>query len=155
MKLIALISDLMDEQLNVTLSSEWWWIAQILYHLYSTEKEIAQFVLQSLKTISKKVEERDVSFIEACNVIAKAAEVPPEAFFSKKEITQLLEASRFQYTQAIFNETHKRSLTEKSVEHPGFGEISLKNMLDVIWLHEEQHLQQLKEIKQQLVKCPN
>ncbi|MFB6467795.1 DinB family protein [Cytobacillus sp. Hz8] len=150
MKLLESIKNLTDEQLNQKPSMDMWSISQLLYHLYFAEKETAEIILNSLKTESKKVEEMDLSFLTDRSKKAKADVEPPEKFYKKQEITQLLEESRFQYIQAIFNETHEEKLVDKSIEHPTFGVISLKNLLDTIWLHEERHLQQINEIKYQL-----
>jgi hypothetical protein len=80
----------------------------------------------------------------------KATCEPPSEFFSKSDVIKLLEESRFLYLQAVFNETHETILGEKSVDHPDFGFISLKNLVDSIWLHEQRHIKQIEEIKQEL-----
>jgi uncharacterized damage-inducible protein DinB len=139
-----------DEQVNQKPDAEQWSISQVIYHLFSTEKEIAELILNSIKIDSKKVEERGLSFLTDRSRNVKAAIEPPEDYFTKKELLHLLETSRFQYLQAIFNETHEKTLEGKSVDHPSLGLISLKNLVDFIWLHEQRHIEQIKEIKMQL-----
>ena len=71
-------------------------------------------------------------------------------FCTKDELVNLLEESRFRYLQDVFNETHERTLAEKSMDHPHFGLISLKNLVDFIWLHEQRHIEQINEIKKEI-----
>lgn len=146
-KLIESFRDLTDEELNKKPNADSWSIAQVLYHLYTSEKETSELIFDALQKKSAKVEERDMSFIADRSKKVKAAQNPPEQFFTKKELLQLLEDSRFQYLQNVFNETHVQTLAEKSMDHPHFGVISLKNVVDTIWLHEKRHTEQIHEIK--------
>lgn len=150
MNLLDSYKYLSDDQLNQ--NSSGWTISKILYHLYRTEKETAQLILKSLHTETPRADDKDLSYFEDCLKKAKTTYEPPENYFTKKEITHLLEESRFRYTQAIFNKTHEETLVEKSISHPSFGVISLKNLLDFIWLHEYRHMEQINEIKKQLLQ---
>ncbi len=69
---------------------------------------------------------------------------------TKAELIRLLEESRFAHLQYVFNKTHERSLAEKAVDHPLFGNISLKNLIDFIWLHEQYHVDRIEEAKKSL-----
>ncbi|MDF2790047.1 MAG: hypothetical protein K0S80_3145 [Neobacillus sp.] len=149
-RLLDSIESLSDEQMNQKQSSDKWSVAQVLYHLYVTEKDTAILILNSLKSASKKVDDRVLSFLSDRSNKVKATCEPPSEFFSKSDVIKLLEESRFLYLQAVFNETHETILGEKSVDHPDFGFISLKNLVDSIWLHEQRHIKQIEEIKQEL-----
>ena len=148
--LLASFKDLTDEKINKKPSKDKWSISQVLYHLYMVEKDTAVLILNSLNMQSIKVEERDLSYLSDRSKKVKATVEPPVNFFTKKELIALLEEARFQYLQAIFNETHEKILAKKSVEHPAFGLISLKNIVDFIWMHERRHLEQIEEIKEEL-----
>jgi hypothetical protein len=37
-----------------------------------------------------------------------------------------------------------------SMNHPAFGIISLKNVVDFIWMYEQRHIDQIIEIKEEL-----
>ncbi|MCL6573087.1 MAG: DinB family protein [Bacillus sp. (in: Bacteria)] len=141
---------LSDDQINKKLSPEKWSIAQVLYHLYTVEKETSLLIFNSLTMKSEKVEERDLSFLGDRSRKVKASVEPPLSFFTKKELITYLEEARYLYSQAIFNETHEKTLAEKSMEHPLFGFISLKNVVDFIWMHELRHCEQITEIKHEL-----
>lgn len=144
-----------DDQLNQKVKEGQWSIAQVVHHLSTIEKETAQLVLQSLKMDSKKVENRDLQFLLDRSKKAKSPVEPPNQYYKRCELIQLLEESRFRYLQAIFNETHEKSLENKSIYHPGLGEISVKNAIDFIWLHELRHIEQISEISQQLQNAKN
>lgn len=146
-KLLESFINQTDEQLNRRPDGESWSISQVIYHLFSTEKETAELILNSIKMDSQKVDERDLSFLTDRSSKVKAANEPPEDYFTKKDLIKFLETSRFQYLQAIFNEIHEKTLAIKSLDHPTLGLISLKNLVDFIWLHEERHIEQINEIK--------
>lgn len=148
--LLTTFKDLTDEQLNQKPDQDKWSIAQVIYHLYTFEKNTSEMILSAIQAKSDKVEERDMSTIADRSKKIKSTDNPPTTFFTKKELVQLLEQSRFHYLQNVFNETHERTLAEKSMEHPFFGRISLKNVVDTIWLHEKRHTEQINEIKQAL-----
>lgn len=150
-KLLNSFRDLTDDQLNKKAGEDTWSIAQVLHHLYTSEKETAALIMDSLETKSEKVGDKDLSFLTDRSKKAKATIEPPSEFYTKKELVQLLEESRFQHLQYVFNETHERILAEKSMEHPAFGVLSLKNLVDFIWLHEKRHTDQIYEIKQWIV----
>jgi uncharacterized damage-inducible protein DinB len=149
-KLLDSFKNLTDEQLNQKPNADRWSIAQVIYHLYTYEKNTSEMILNALQAKSGKVEQRDMSFIADRSKKVQTTNEPPTDFFTKKELVQLLEQSRFHYLQTVFNETHERTLAEKSMEHPWLGQISLKNVIDTIWLHEKRHTEQINEIKQEL-----
>ena len=154
-ELLNSFSDLTDEQINRTPGENSWGIAQVLHHLYTSEKETAVFILNAVQTKSVKVADKDLSLIvDGCNTV-KAPHKPSTDFFTKDALIQLLEESRFLHLQSVFNETHERILAEKSAEHPTFGIISLKNFIDSIWLHDQHHIDQIYRIRQSLVSVPD
>jgi hypothetical protein len=148
--LLENFKDLSDEQINKKPSNEKWSIAQVLHHLYTVERDTSILIFNSLTMKSVKAEERDLSFLSDRSRKVKATVEPPADFLTKNECITYLEDARFQYLQAIFNETHEKTLAEKSMDHPVFGLISLKNMVDFIWMHEKRHCEQITEIKQEL-----
>ena len=122
----------------------------MLYHLYTTEKSTAELILNSLEMESEKVDERDLSFLTDRSKRVEATIQLSANFITKIEGMELLEESRFQYLQTVFNETHEEIPVEKSMNHPAFGFISLKNVVDFIWMHEKRHIDQIEEIKREL-----
>lgn len=149
-KLFETVKDLTDEQFNQKPSPEKWSIAQVFHHLYTTEKSTAEFILSAIETKSSPVEDKDMAFVADRSKKIKAKNEPPTDFFTKKALMYLLDNSRFENLQAVFNEVHVEDLADKSIDHPGFGKISLKNLVEFIYLHEQRHIEQIEEIKKEL-----
>ncbi|TAM75071.1 DinB family protein [bacterium] len=151
-KLLASLDGLSDEHLNKSPSNGRWSIGQIVCHVCNTEKGIVETVLDALPSTSGKVEERDVSLLIERYESNEAKTAPQAGFLTKAELIRLLEESRFKYLQSVFNKTHESSLAEKSMDHLLFGKISLKNLIDFIWLHEQYHIDHIEETKKSLPK---
>jgi hypothetical protein len=148
MQLLESFNHLTDEQLNQKTSFDKKSISQILFHLYMTEKETAVFILNSLNTVRK-----NMAGITTANPSEHdEGEEGKELFISRFELVQLLNESRFKYVQAIFNEIHGNQLSERFIEHPMFGPISLEKLLETIWMNEQRSIIQINEIKQELFR---
>ncbi|WP_164669433.1 DinB family protein [Virgibacillus doumboii] len=131
--LLDAIDGLSSEQLNIKPSDEDWSISQILYHLYLTEKEKTELMVQSINYPGEKF---------------KAETEPPEYFLTRNELLQLLEESRFQYVRALLNKIDEENLTEVSSIHP---KISYDSLTEYVYLHEQRHIVQIKDIKQKVI----
>lgn len=150
--LINSFKNLTDEQFNKKPSADRWSVAQVVQHLYTTEVSMADLILVAIETKSKSepVEDKDFSFVTDRTKKVKAPKEPPSDFFTKKEMIALLEKSRSEHLQAVFNKTHVNLLAEKSLDHPAFGKTNLKNLIEFIYLHEQRHIEQIEEIKNEL-----
>lgn len=149
-ELLESFKDLSDEQINQKPAVDKWSISQVVSHVSMVEKNVVKGVLEALKAKSEKVEEKDLSFVTDRSKKVKSKTEPSSAFLTKQQLMDLLEDSRFNHLRSVFNEAHEVALAEKSMNHPAFGVISLKNMVDFIWMHEARHIEQIKEIKQEL-----
>ncbi|TAM57556.1 DinB family protein [bacterium] len=146
-RLMASLDSLSEEQLNKSPGGGGWSIAQIVSHVCDTEKGIVETLLNALPGTGGKVEERDVAPLIETFESSQVGTASPPGSLSKAQLIRLLEESRFKYLQYIFNKTHETVLTEKSMDHPLFGKISLKNLVDFIWLHEQYHVDQIEKAK--------
>ncbi|AGG89614.1 DinB family protein [Rhodanobacter denitrificans] len=149
-KLLASLEGLTEEQLNAKPHTGGPSIGQIVHHLYASERETAAMVLDALQSRSGKVEEKDASLLAAGLQQGCDEEQATAERFTKAQLIRLLEESRFRDLQSVFNETHECVLAERSLEHPAFGRVSLKNLLDTIWIHDELHGKQIAAIRQSL-----
>lgn len=145
--LISSFDTLSDGQLNQPGGEGARSIAQIIVHLHASEIETARSVLVALPHSSGKVAERDLAVLAELVRAHDTAIAPLAHALTKAELIGLLEESRFKYLQDVFNETHAQTLAEKSMQHAVYGEISLKNLIDTIWLHEQEHTRQITQIK--------
>ena len=59
----------------------------------------------------------------------------------------LLNDSRKRLMSVLHTIEDKSILEEKSVNHPAFGELPLDQWVELIPLHEQRHIEQIKEIK--------
>lgn len=145
-ELLAAIMTLPDVDLRRK-GAAGWCIGGILLHLHQVEKNIAEQILGAIASKSAPVPERDLGELRA-SIPALPLETQPDASaLTKRALIRALEESRFRYLQRVFNETHEATLTQKSLQHPVFGPISLKNLVDFVWLHEQYHTEQIAEIR--------
>lgn len=149
-KLLASFEDLSDLQLNTRAGTDGCSIAEVVHRLYRSEMKLAMLALDSLSMRGGPVAEKDLSVLEG--EVRRNCTRPPKLnnIFTKGELISLLEVSRFGHLQLLFNETHVSALAEKSLEHPVYGAISLKNLIDTIWLDERHHARRIEEIKASL-----
>lgn len=148
--LLDSLEGLTEDQLNAKPRTGGLSIGQIVHHLYVSERDTATLILNALQSRSERVEEKDPSLLATCLQQGCGEDMATTGRFSKAELIRLLEESRFRDLQSVFNETHEDVLAEKSLNHPSFGKVSLKNLVDTIWLHDELHSKQIAVIKQSL-----
>lgn len=148
--LLDSLDGLTEDQLYATPATGGPSIGQLAHHLQASERATAALVLDALQSRSEPVEEKDPSFLAACLQQGCNHDHATSGRFSAAELIRLLEESRFRDLQSVFNETHERVLAERSLERPPYGRVSLKNLLDTIWIHDELHGKQIAAIKQSL-----
>lgn len=125
-------------------------IGQILLHLAETERSVAEEILGAVSRKSERAPEYDLAEMRAVipsletETETHANNEPVASTMTKHDLIHALEESRFRYLQRVFNETHEATLTQKSVTHPPFGLVSLKSLVDFIWLHEQYHTEQIE-----------
>jgi uncharacterized damage-inducible protein DinB len=149
-RLLNEISGLSFEQLNKKPDEDTWSVAQVCHHLYLSESVFTQAIIYGLnKSNGKKAEPKPVQLAVDRSQKAKAPDmvVPGEGPLELEKITELLNQSRNLFLE-FYNQLEDKSiLKEKSTKHPLFGYTPLDQWVDLIYLHEERHIKQIKEIK--------
>lgn len=149
-KLLDEISGLSYEQLNKKPGVETWSVAQVCHHLYLTESVFTQAILYGLtKSNGKKAEPKPVQLAVERSQKVKAPDIvaPGDDPLDSQQIIELLNKSRNQFLK-FYNQLEDKSiLAEKSAKHPLFGYTPLDQWVDLIYLHEERHIEQIREIK--------
>ncbi|MEH7494099.1 DinB family protein [Neobacillus niacini] len=149
-KVLDEISGLSYEQLNKKLGVETWSVAQVCHHLYLTESVFTQAISFGLaKSNGKKAEPKPVQLAVDRSQKVKAPDmvVPGDEPLELEKITELLNQSRNLFLE-FYNQLEDKSiLAEKSAKHPLFGYTPLDQWVDLIYLHEERHIEQIREIK--------
>ncbi|RLL43632.1 DinB family protein [Oceanobacillus piezotolerans] len=148
--LINEISRLQDDNFNKRPDMNKWSIAQVCHHLILVERSTMKVIQWGLKGKSdtnsarKKVElilNRDKK-IKAPQIVE-----PAEETFTVQQIINLLKDSREKLFALLHSIDDKSVLREKSVKHPAFGDLPLDQWVEAVYLHEQRHLEQIKEIK--------
>lgn len=121
-------------------------VAHIIGHISEVEKRLVATVIDALSAESPAVADRDLSGLVERFEASVADVVPATAVSTRSGLLHLLEESRFKYLQYVFNKTHEEALAQKSIEHPLLGRVSLKNLIDMIWLHERHHVEQIEAL---------
>lgn len=149
-KLLNEILGLSYEQLNKKPDEATWSIAQVCHHLYLSESVFTQAIIYGLnKSNGKKAEPKPVQLAVDRTQKAKAPDivVPGDAPLELEQIKELFNQSRNLFLEFYHQLEDKSILKEKSTKHPLFGYTPLDQWVDLIYLHEERHIEQIKEMK--------
>ncbi|MGE7926749.1 DinB family protein [Lysinibacillus xylanilyticus] len=155
--LVEEIKLLSDTQFNAKPDTNSWSIAQVCHHLTLTEESFVRVIAWGLKQEnSQQTERKNVHLIADRTKKIPAPEIvePAEDFFTVQQIIELLDDSRKKLTTFLDTIEDPSILAEKSFKHPVFGELPLDQWVEVIYIHEQRHIEQIKEIKD-LIKVEN
>jgi hypothetical protein len=152
-RLLNEISGLSDAELNKKPDSDTWSVAQVCHHLYLSESVFTQAIIYGFnKSNGKKAEPKPVQLAvdRTQKAIAPDIVAPGDDPMDSQQIKELLNNSRNQFYE-FYNQLEDKSiLAEKSAKHPLFGYTPLDQWVELIYLHEERHIEQIEEIKYQL-----
>lgn len=146
------ISVLTDEQCNLKPDLDRWSIAQVLEHLFLTERRSDSFIQQSVKeNISSNVPDKPIQMVRDRSWKIQAPEqiVPQEGPYSKEDLLHKLSQSR-QQIHALLEDLDEEKLRNLSVTHRVLGPLNIKQYIEFMGLHEERHLEQIRELKKDL-----
>jgi uncharacterized damage-inducible protein DinB len=149
-RLLKEISGLSDAELNRKPNPDTWSVAQVCHHLYLSESVFTQAIIYGLtKSNGRKAEPVPVQLAVDRTQKAKAPDIvaPGDDSLDSEQIKKFLHHSRNQFLE-FYNQLEDKSiLAEKSTKHPLFGYMPLDQWVELIYLHEERHIEQIKEIK--------
>ncbi|WP_165875836.1 DinB family protein [Hazenella coriacea] len=147
-----IILPLSDEMINQSVGHDQWTIAQVLDHLYLVEQAIVG------QLSNEDYEEVDASFVPKPLdfILDRSIKVPAgDTFVSKFEFQSLnsLKSKLDQSRQQLLEIAHRlgpEQIQKKAQRHQAFGLLTLSQWIEFIALHEQRHLEQIKEISQKL-----
>lgn len=148
--LVKEITLLSDAQFNSKPDMTKWSIAQVCHHLVLVEEASIKAIARGLKEIdSTQKERKKVHLILDRTKKIKAPKIvePDVEPFKVQQIIDLLNDSRKKLMTFLSTIEDKSILAEKSVKHPAFGELPLDQWIEQLYLHEQRHIEQIKEIK--------
>ncbi|MED2717265.1 PadR family transcriptional regulator, partial [Bacillus thuringiensis] len=67
--------------------------------------------------------------------------------FEVEQMLNMLNESRKELMRFLSTIEDESKLVKKSVMHPALGELFLDQWIELIYLHEQRHIEQIKEIK--------
>ncbi|MEH7095553.1 DinB family protein [Neobacillus vireti] len=147
------VSGLSDVQLNTQLQEGRWTIMQVLQHLYLLERAITFAISDQLENGQKKsISDKPIhSAVNRSTKIKAPSIVEPEnKFITLVEMKKKLSQSREALTKVV-DTADPSLLAQRAYPHPVFGELSLKQWIPLIGLHEKRHLAQIEELKEEII----
>ncbi|MGE6378965.1 DinB family protein [Peribacillus muralis] len=151
-ELLNAVNGLTDEQLNAHPEEGRWSVIQVLDHLYLMERAITKSIgdkLQSDERIPAVDKPIELTVNREVKVEAPSYLVPSDSYQTLQEVKDKLAESRSAFVQLIDN-ADESDLDQKSFPHPLFKDLSLKQWIPFVGLHEKRHLLQIEEIKSKL-----
>ncbi|WP_285766361.1 DinB family protein [Peribacillus sp. SI8-4] len=146
------VNGLSDEQLNAHPEKGRWSIIQVLDHLYLMERAITKSIADKLKSderIPAADKPIELTVNREVKVEAPSYVVPSESFQTLQEVKGKLAESRNALIQLV-KSADENDLEQKSFPHPLFKDLSLKQWIPFVGLHEKRHLLQIEELKSKL-----
>lgn len=151
------ITYLSDDQFNRKPDLNSWSIAQVCHHLVLVEAATIKAIAWGIKEDEKTPREpRKIDLILDRTRKIQAPKIVEPNFepFTVQQIIDLLISSREKLVAFLSSIEDESILTKTAVEHPAFGELPLNQWIELIYLHEQRHIEQIKEIKTRLGRAP-
>ncbi|MEC1722963.1 DinB family protein [Schinkia azotoformans] len=151
-QLLDEVDALSDKQLNQKLSEDKWSVSQVIRHLIF----IDEIVLPALKKAvqqekSMRVVDKNIAFIlDRKNKLRSPFPDPSTVFMSKDELLKKLNHVRTPLIEYLGQLTEETVFEDKSMVHPLFGPMNIKQILEFMALHEKRHIEQIKELKESI-----
>jgi hypothetical protein len=150
-ELLNEIDSLSDKQLNMKLSEDKWSVSQVIRHLIFLDEAILPALRKAVQEESERVVKKNLDFVlDRTNKVNSPLPEPSTKFISKEDLLKAANHVRTPLLEFINKIIDGTVIEDKSMIHPVFGAISIKQMIEFIGLHEKRHIEQIKEIKDKL-----
>lgn len=154
--LLKEIKNLGNEQFNRKLGEDIWSIAQVCQHIELVEKKSIQAVGWALKSASSSNQERKdihLALDRTRKIRAPKMVEPGEEPIEVQKMVETFDQTRGKLLSLLAAIEDPAVLATKAVEHPAFGNLPLDQWIELIYLHEQRHIEQIKEIKSSLASA--
>jgi hypothetical protein len=148
--LLKEINLLSFEELNHKPESTTWSIAQVCHHLFLAEISFTKAISYGLKKVDgKKAAPKPIHLVADLTKKYQAPDmvVPSDSQFELQQLIEMLAESRKTFLEVYNRIEDKSILAAKSVKHPLFGDLSLDQWVELLEVHEDRHIEQIKKIK--------
>lgn len=148
-RLLKEIASFNDENFNKKLAPDQWSPAQICHHLVLVEKAFANVIAYGVKKDKPIAEPKDLSFFKDRTKKINAPEMvlPTEEPLEVQQIKEMLQASRSEFLAVLERIEDRSILAKKSAKHPIYGDMPLDQWVEMLFLHEDRHIEQMRAIK--------
>lgn len=148
-RLLDEIHPLRFEEFNRRPDQNSWSAAQICDHLVLVEKAFTKAIVHGLKKENKKIERININPImdRTKKIDTPEMVIPTLEPFEVQQVTERLSESRKELLNVLSTIKDSSILAEKYARHPIFGKIPLDQWIELLYLHEQRHIEQIKEIK--------
>ncbi|MBE5106693.1 DinB family protein [Bacillus thuringiensis] len=140
-----------DAQFNRKPDKDKWSIAQVCHHLVLLDERVIKVISSGLKKMDSTLKgRREIHSIlqdRAIKFTAPEMIEPSLEPFEVQQMIDLLNESRKELMRFLSTIEDESVLAKKSVMHPALGELLLNQWIELIYLHEQRHIEQIKEIK--------
>ncbi|QBP91325.1 DinB family protein [Bacillus mycoides] len=145
------ITLLSDAQFNRKPDKDKWSIAQVCHHLVLLDERVITVISSGLKKMDSILNERKeihtILLDRSIKFIAPEMIEPSIESFEVQQMVDLLNDSRKELMRFLSTIEDESILAKKSVTHSALGELLLDQWIELIYLHEQRHIEQIKEIK--------
>ena len=149
-QLIEEISGLNSQTLNDKTSSGRWSIGEICPHLFLSENVFTEAIVSGLKDRDyKQIIQKNIYLTSDLTKKFKAPKIvlPSQEHMETTELLDKLFESRNHLLNVIFEQQDRTIFLRKKAKHPLFGDLSLEQWVELLSLHEQRHIEQIKEVK--------
>lgn len=146
--LLQTIQTLDDTVFNVKPDAQSWSVAQICHHLVLVEKATKKAIAWGVKAQAPTSPARkDVQLIldRSRKIQAPAIVEPTEQPFTMEAMLDLLASTRKNFLAFLQTIEEPERLAKHAVKHPALGELPLDQWIEMVYLHEQRHIEQIKE----------
>ena len=145
------ITLLSDAQFNRKPDKDKWSIAQVCHHLVLLDERVITVISSGLKKMDSILNERKeihtILLDRSIKFIAPEMIEPSIEPFEVQQMVDLLNDSRKELMSFLSTLEDESILVQKSMMHPALGDLRLDQWIELIYLHEQRHIEQIKEIK--------
>jgi uncharacterized damage-inducible protein DinB len=146
--LLEMIKDLSEEQLNKRKDPRSWSIGQVCQHLSRTEELYVMAIKKALKgNEDSLVENKPLQFMLDRSHKWEAPDIarPTDEIVRAESIIDKLRHSRERLNEVLNAVEDPSLLNRRHFTHPVFKEMLLSDWVKSLYLHEQRHMEQIKE----------
>lgn len=148
-ELLGTLSGLSEDQINNRKDPNSWSISQVCQHLIKTEELYVAVIKRGLKSKEDSfIENKPLEFLLDRSKKIEAPDIakPTNEILEYQEIIEKLNNSREKLIELLNTVEDPSLLSRRHFIHPVFKEMLLIEWVKSLYLHEQRHIKQIREI---------